>query len=132
MNAMAPRPIPVPDLWRSLNHWSRADQIRDEFEAYIAKNPGVWIMFKRYAADVKESGVQRYSARTIIERIRWHHEIEHRRADWKLNNNFTPYFARKLIREDPSYAKVFELRELISSRKTGLQPSPPPPPKRRL
>jgi len=50
----------------------------------------------------------------------------YRKGDWKINNNYTPYFARKLIAEDQSYERVFELRELISGRKTRYAEEPNP------
>jgi hypothetical protein len=38
--------------------------------------------------------------------------VETTDAEWKLNNNWTPYYARKLMANEPELKGFFEIRPL--------------------
>ena len=85
------------------------------FEQYDKASPEVWLLFQKFAAEAKGKGFQRYSAKGIFELIRWHTAAEG--ADrFKLNNNFHPDYARKLMRLNPSFVGFFRIRELKKLR----------------
>lgn len=81
------------------------------FRKYHKQNPDIYLMFKKFAYQAKQSGVKHYGAKAIMERARYHTEIE-RRGEWKVNNNFSAYFARLLAIEDPSFEEFFEFRRV--------------------
>ncbi len=87
-----------------------APHIVDAFIAYNNENPGVYKMFKHYANQLMSQGINHYGSKAIMERIRWHYEVEKRSGDFKLNNNYASCFARLLMSEDPSFKTFFEIR----------------------
>lgn len=92
-------------------------RIDERFAEFLKTNPDVWDLFKRLAYRAQASGVHRYSAKAIIERIRWEYTVERKRSDgdrddFKINDHFTSRFVRKLITEDPTFAGFFETRQI--------------------
>ena len=85
------------------------------FAEFDRENPSVWTHFVRFTEEAIATGRTHYSARDIIHRIRWHLTIETKSDDgFKINNNHSPYYARKLIRLRPELAGFFELRRTES------------------
>lgn len=91
----------------------RREELRRACIAFHRKNPEVWRMFRRFACDRRAQGFCHYSAKAIWHRLRW--EIETPGDEnVKLNNNFPSFYARALMRLDPSFLGFFELRRQIS------------------
>lgn len=82
------------------------------FRDYHRKNPEIWPLFVRFAAEAKAAGHKEYSAKTIFERIRWEISIVNRGQEFKLNNNFTSLYARLLMAKDANFKDFFEVRKL--------------------
>jgi hypothetical protein len=97
---------------------SRHDQprptIQQRFEAFDAAFPGVFVLFRRFARELRAIGRKRYSADAILHRIRWEFAINPDRAfdDRKINNDFSSRYARKLADEEPAFEEFFEFRVL--------------------
>ena len=80
-------------------------------DAYVEKNPQVWAKFKEYAEQALSSGRKYFSARTIIERIRWDTKIAEKGVEtFKIGDHSSPYLARKLMREDPRFRGFFRTK----------------------
>jgi len=79
-------------------------------EQFDAANPQVWYEFERIALQVAGRGHKHYGAKAIFEVIRFRRAIETTDADFKLNNNLTPYYARKFMERHPEYDGFFEIR----------------------
>lgn len=96
------------------------DTIQANFEEFHNANPGVFELFHRFAMQVKNSGRTRYSADAILHRIRWHMDIDTNAADdFKINNNWSSRYARKLMKEHPTvFGGFFEVRELKTERES--------------
>jgi hypothetical protein len=97
------RPVPRPDAPTSatratpLDHGIPTD-VRD--------------LFEELALSVKRSGINHYSARAILHRIRWHYQIDRGVQDFKINNNISARLARWLMAKHPVLLKdFFETRE---------------------
>jgi hypothetical protein len=71
----------------------------------------VCLLFEKLALEVRALGFERYSARAIIHRIRWHEQIDKGNREFKCNNNWTPSMARWVIAKHPNMTEFFELRE---------------------
>lgn len=85
----------------------------EKFERFINQYPEVYELFKFYALDLYRAGRRAYSARTIVERVRWQQAVNSQDDEgYKINNNHIPHFARKLIGEDTRFEEFFSLREL--------------------
>lgn len=83
------------------------------WRAFHEANPGVYDLFRRFAVDaLRQERRQRFGARMIWERLRWYTQVETNGSDFKLNNDFAPYFARLLMLERPDdFGDFFELRD---------------------
>lgn len=81
-----------------------------KFCDYHEKNPQIWEAFKRITLETIRKGFKHYSAKGIFELIRWHTSIGGT-GDYKLQNNYTPYYARKFEDEFPQYKGFFRKRE---------------------
>jgi hypothetical protein len=84
------------------------------FNEWHGANPHVYQQFKTLAFQMLKTGRQRYSARTIIEVMRWHYDLETTGDVFELNDNFTPIYVRLLIHHHPEFTNFFELREVRS------------------
>lgn len=97
--------------------WSdEQDDLSSWFEKYDRENPKVYQAFKALAQEKRAEGHPRYGAKTIMEILRWESSVRYKGDDFKLGNNIkdrcSARYARKLIREDPSFKGFFETREL--------------------
>lgn len=91
-----------------------ANNIQVRFEEYHKNNPHVYDMFVKFAKEAKKSNRKKYSAKSIFERMRWHTEIETQGEPFKLSNNYTAYYARKVMEELPEFDGFFRTKELRS------------------
>jgi len=88
------------------------------FDIYDKANPIVYEKFKTEAfraRNKRKGGRKRthYSSKRILEWIR--HECAMRIIsddEFKINNNFTPWYARKFVLEFPDFKDFFEFREI--------------------
>jgi len=109
------RPVRPPTLFDGpLNRAAQRRSIDDRFREYHRANPRVYERFREIAHHLRCIGIERTSAKLIVERIRWNHHIRTRGEIFKINNIFTSRYARMLVKEDPSFEGFFEMRELKS------------------
>lgn len=89
----------------------KSPTLAQRFEEYHRENPHVYELFLKYAKQVKNSGFDRFSSKAIYERLRWHLSFETNDCDaFKLNNNYTSFYARKVMAEHPEFTNFFETR----------------------
>lgn len=82
---------------------------KHNFEIHHQKNPEVWAKFLRFALQAA-SRRPYYSARGIFHRIRWETQIEENDSEFKIDDGWSPHYARKFMREYPEYPEFFETR----------------------
>ena len=80
------------------------------FQDFDAAHPEIWVLFRNATFQVMERGFRNYGAKSILERIRWHTSIEQGRRDFKVNNNFAPFYARKFHDSYPEFSGFFRTR----------------------
>ena len=93
--------------------------IRDRFITFHKANPEVYDLFEKFTFQAIEAGMKKVGAKFIFERIRWEIAVStvgsgycvSLKKDLKLNNNFTPWYARLFIARHRSYKGLFELRD---------------------
>ena len=79
--------------------------------AYPAGVPvDVCDLFEKLALQVSAMGIERYSARAVLHRIRWHEHVDKGNRAFKCNDHWTPALARWFVARHPNMAKFFELR----------------------
>lgn len=79
----------------------------EEFELYHAQNPHVYQLFERFTFDAIRSGRKYFSARAIIERIRWQTQIEDNNDQFKISDHPMPFYARLFERNHPEHKGFF-------------------------
>lgn len=81
------------------------------FAEYHAANPHVWEEFERRALTMIAAGRPRYSARTIVEAIRWHFDAQTTSGDgFKINDHHSAYYARLFVAKHPEHREFFSLK----------------------
>ena len=87
------------------------NKYEQESEIFIEKNPHYFLMFDKFARQLLDAGHKTISAYLIFERMRWETSISNNSSEWKCNNNYRPYFARRWMREN-NMPGVFKTRIL--------------------
>lgn len=92
------------------------------FKAYHAENPHVYQAFKDLAFEMMLTGRNKYSAWTIINKIRWDQDIKTKGDDFSINNDFIAIYARLFEFHYPNFAGFFSVRSMkASGRKTSKE-----------
>ena len=86
-----------------------------KFEQYHKDNPKIYKAFTRYAREAKHKGFKNYSSKSLFEIIRWHTTIKGGRV-FKIDNNYAPDYARKMMQEYESFKGFFRVRTLKAKR----------------
>jgi hypothetical protein len=92
------------------------ETIQEKFEKYHADNPDVYVLLVKLARQWVAAGHSKLGIKTLIERLRWEfHVTAVRDVDgFKINNNYAPYYARKIMAEYPELDGLFETRMLTA------------------
>lgn len=89
-----------------------------DFSRYHAQNPHVYDEFVRFAQTMRSTGRVRYSAKAIMEQIRWHRDLQTTGSPFKLSNSFTALYVRLLIQNEPSFRDFFILKSSPGERES--------------
>jgi hypothetical protein len=91
--------------------------IDERFGEFLEANPHFFPAFRKAAIQLLAAGHKRYSARGIVEGLRFNASFETTSLDgWKINDHFTSRLARKLMGEDGRFIGFFEVRKLKSRK----------------
>lgn len=86
------------------------DEYPEGFFHWLTKNQSIWKAFEAKALQMAQTGRKRYSARTIVEVMRWHSDLADSTTLFKLSNNMTPGMARLWMnKHGRKYPKFFLL-----------------------
>jgi hypothetical protein len=83
---------------------------QETFDQHIIDNPAMWDMFKEYAIHIGKTQ-RKFSAGGIFHIMRYQTEIVEVGGKFKVNQNFSSWYARKFIAEFPQY-DVFKTKEV--------------------
>ena len=89
--------------------------LRERFERFDADHPEVYEQLCSLTRRWIERGRARWSIWSAFAVLRWERRMAGLPAAdelYKLNNNYTGYYARKVMAENPDLAGVFELRRM--------------------
>ena len=84
--------------------------MRPTFEQYHAENPDIYKQFEKFTLMAINKGFQHYGAKAVFEWIRFYTGI-FGTGDFKVNNTFTPDYARLFESNHPKYKGIFEKRQ---------------------
>ena len=85
--------------------------MNDDLFGVAGVPPLVCYAFEKFAFDIIAAGHDKYSARAILHRIRWHYQIEKGDRDYKCNNNWSAPLARWFMEKYPARQGFFETRK---------------------
>lgn len=84
------------------------------FWHWLRQNRHIYEVFERMALQMAQSGRARYSARTIVEVMRWNTDLEDSDQQFKINDHYTPgmarYFMERYGRQFPGF---FQIRDSL-------------------
>jgi len=84
------------------------------------QNPQVWDKFESYTLEAINSGRKKYSHWAIINRIRWHNEIETRGGEFKISNDYICFYARLFHARHPQHKDFFRLKQLKEEKDIAM------------
>lgn len=85
--------------------------LRDRFEAFDRMNPAIYLELRRLAFQLLNAGHRKFGVKLLIEQVRWSLMITTSDpSGFKIDNRYTAFYARSLMRREPSLAGVFSLR----------------------
>lgn len=89
---------------------TKLEFLKKDAELYDEQNPEIWEFFQKFSLQMINRGYSRIGSKMIFERIRWETMIIGK-GIFKVNNNYTPYYARKFERLYPHFEGIFAKRE---------------------
>jgi hydrogenase maturation factor len=94
------------------------NKIERAFIEFDTQNPEVYKQLVRLARQWKAAGKAKLGIKTLFEKLRWEwHVAGLTESDgYKLNNNFTALYARKIMKNEADLDGLFEIRSLASER----------------
>ena len=90
-------------------------RMAEAFEEFDSLNPHVYRNLRTLAIEhVRKRG--KTGAKLLVEILRWEYAIQTRHAEdeYRINNNWTAFYARKLMQE-PELSEAFETRRQRSA-----------------
>lgn len=109
-----------PSLLEGINSeiFLEADPILfQKFLRFHEKNPNLWIRFRALSFEVKATKRKRYSAWTIINVLRWEHDVRTQGDVFKISNDFIALYARLMIATYPEFDGFFEIKKMKRKRR---------------
>jgi hypothetical protein len=91
---------------------AEGETIQQRFESFDSLNPWVYEALCRLTADWLARGHTRIGLKMLTEVLRWQYGRATIGDTFRLNNNFTSRYARKMLAAHPDWEGVFEVREL--------------------
>jgi hypothetical protein len=83
---------------------------KERFELYHKDNPQIYETFRAFTLRAINRGHRHLSAEFIYNIIRWETGVTEKGGEFKINNNYKPFYSRMFMKEFPEYADFFEKR----------------------
>lgn len=97
------------DVWKHKQFRGLNKASLKKFRKYHEDRPEIFDSFYTLASKTRNAGNSRYSAKCLMEVIRWEQDLQ-TPGGFKIDNNYTSLYARLLMAYDPSFEGFFELR----------------------
>lgn len=93
-------------------------ELEAKFNKYHRDNPHVYRLLLRFTLEALRAGKNNWGMKGVYERARWYADIETKGDSFKLNNNYTAFYSRLLMSENPeTLTGFFTIREQTSGGK---------------
>lgn len=85
----------------------------EKFEAFHEANPQVYRTLVSMTREMHSRGRKPIGMKMLFEVFRWNYYkmTSDPTSDFKINNNYTPFYARKIMDEHKDLDGMFEIRE---------------------
>ncbi|MGE5522592.1 MAG: hypothetical protein ACM3SS_02675 [Rhodospirillaceae bacterium] len=97
---------------------TRPDLFRDDFRDWLDANFHIYEAFAGLA-DQMATRRDHYSARTLVEKLRFDSDMSERGGEFKINGNYAPDLARLWTCFNPNREGFFEKRSGQSARRAA-------------
>jgi len=85
--------------------------LKEQFDQFDKDHPQIWAEFCKRVEDIWQRGIRHYSADAILHILRYHSIVSGKDAeDWKINNSYSAYYARKWQSKNPDRSDFFSTR----------------------
>lgn len=93
---------------------------RERYEEFISEYPWLIDLVIYFSLEVKQRGYKKYGMKAILERVRWHLDVDMYDAPEfidgamrpiKINNNHAPFLSRDVMQRCEALRGFFETRE---------------------
>jgi hypothetical protein len=86
--------------------------LADRFDQFHEDNPDVYRVLVRLAREwISRTGRRHLGIKALCERARWEIAIATNDPDYKINNNYTAFYARLIMLQEKDLRDIFHLRE---------------------
>jgi hypothetical protein len=100
--------------WLHLTYGYGDSYIAEQFIRYHEENPHVYHELKRLALQLKQKGHKHYGMKGLFEVMRWHMALYTTDTEFKLNNNYTAFYSRMIMENEPQLEGFFRVRESVA------------------
>jgi len=82
----------------------------DAFCSYHQSNPQIYNKYEELTLELIEKGVKHYGTMDMLGAIRWTTAVSGT-GQYKVNNNYAPYYARLFEKRNPQHTGFFRMRK---------------------
>lgn len=97
----------------------RGITMQAKFDKFHADNPLVFQKLLEICLDLYEQGFRRCAIGLVYERARWLHYLQTTDHDYKLSNNYKPFYSRLLMAADSRLQWFFVIRTIRRFRRAS-------------
>lgn len=86
----------------------------EKFSVFHVSNPHVYRELVKLTASAHARGRKKIGIKMLFEILRWNYYMatDDPNSEFKINNNYAPFYARLIMSEQPEFDGIFELREM--------------------
>ena len=97
--------------WFRLLDPNKEPTIEERFEEFHQANPHVYERLVRMTFDLRNRGITHWGIKGLWEKLRWDIAMETSQDPYKLNNDYTALYARRIMEFYPSLDGFFRIRK---------------------
>lgn len=97
--------------------------MREQVRRFHTEHPEIWDLFVKFTLELIGRGFKNYSAQHgVFAQIRWHTDKPDvdGQSTFKINNNYSAFYARAFMKAYPEHAGFFRTREQVSREEPAV------------
>jgi hypothetical protein len=102
--------------------FKRELSMSEAFWQFHQANPHIYEILRKFAFEAVQRRRRKIGMKLLFERVRWHVVVEtDTDDDFKLNNNFTAFYARLFAEDHPEHKDLFAFRASSADEEFNLR-----------